>query len=109
MERRYWVGLGAVLFLVIGVGGVFITGFGVDGHGSASDLDVSRVNSDTPANQTIAFSTLTSDQQQVFELALADEDGVVKIPTNVDEQVWIENEYVTYQNQTYHVAVAVSS
>lgn len=108
MKRRYWIGLGAVLLLMIGVGGAFLTGFGSGGHESASYLDVSRDNSDPPANQTIAFTNLTPDQQQVFEKALTDEDNMVQIPDNVDQSVWTRNRYVIYQNQTYHVAVAVS-
>lgn len=108
MKRRYWIGLGAVLFLMIGVGGAFLIGLGLGGHESASYLDVSRVNFDPPANQTIAFTDLSPDQQQVFEKALTDEDNMVQIPDNVDESVWIRNKYVIYQNHTCHVAVAAS-
>lgn len=108
MKRRHRIGLVAVLLLVIIVGGAFLTGLGLDGHESASYLDVSRVSSAPADNQTTSFTNLTPDQQQVFEKALTDEDDMVQIPANVDVQVWIENDYVSYQNQTYHVAVAVS-
>jgi len=108
MKHRYWIGLSVVLLLVIGVGGVLFYGSGLDGHTSASYLDVSRVDSTISENETVAFSNLTPSQQRVFENALKDEDNYVQIPASVDEQVWIENNHVQYQNQTYRVAVAVS-
>lgn len=108
MKHRYWIGLGIVLLLVVSVGGVLLTELDLDGHTTASYLDVSPAESDDSINQTVAFSNLSPAQQRAFKQALNDEDNYVQIPDGVDEQVWIENRAVRYQNRTYEVFVAVS-
>ncbi|MFB6297919.1 MAG: hypothetical protein ABEH56_05305 [Salinirussus sp.] len=108
MDRRSWIVAGAVVVVVAGVSGwVAVMVLGSSAHGGGSYLDVNRVESPGPANQTVAFSELSADQQRVFERALQAED-LVAIPDDVDRNVWIQHRYVRYENDTYEVAVAVS-
>ena len=107
VKRRYWVGLTLVLLLGVSVGGVHLVGTDPGSQSSARYLSVEKVDGDESRDQTIAFSNLNSGQQRVFEAALSDETTSERIPDDVNEQVWVENRYVRYENQTYAVAVAV--
>ena len=109
MERRHWFGLGVAVVVVLGAFVLFLALGGADpgGQERAAYLDVQRVDGPPPADETVAFSALSSGQQVVFEDAIDDEDGYVSIPADVDENVWVEHRYVRYRNVTYHVAVAV--
>lgn len=72
-------------------------------HRHLSVMEVS--DSDTPED-ALNFSSMSEDQQEVFKTVVESSDGSTKIPADVDYDVWIENKYITYQNQIYEVAVA---
>lgn len=109
MDRHRWTGLGVAVAVVLGAVVLFFALGGADpgGQEHVAYLDVQRANGSVPAEETVAFSALAPGQQGAFENALADEDGYVRIPVDVDEEVWVQHRYVRYQNETYHVAVAV--
>jgi len=53
----------------------------------------------------VPYSNMSDSQKQVFE-AQINNSNITTIPENTDNQFWIENRYVRYQNTTYTVAVA---
>ncbi|MFB6142015.1 MAG: hypothetical protein ABEJ30_01580 [Halorientalis sp.] len=107
MERRHWAALGIGLLLVVGAGAAFLAAPALGGQGGDAHLTVSAAERGASGNETVAFSTLTTDQQRVFEEALDAPDGTVEVPADVDERVWIEHRYVAYRNRSYRVAVAM--
>lgn len=111
MERRRWLALAvlavAPLAALWGWQAVAGLGFGAGGSPSGASLHASPADEAPPADSdaVVAFDALTDDQQRVFERALAE--SYAEIPSDVDEDVWVDNEYVRYGNETYAVAVAV--
>lgn len=103
MNRRTWVGIGVVLVLAIGVG--FVQ-FSLNDQDKTQYLTVNQVNRTPPDSHTIAFTDLTAAQQRVFNKS-RNQEGLVRIPADVDAAVWKDNEYVTFDNQVYEVVVAV--
>jgi hypothetical protein len=57
----------------------------------------------------IAFGELTPEQQGVFEQALENDSEyrTARIPSGVNDEVWVENRYVRYQNESYRVGVMI--
>ena len=67
------------------------------------DVEVFQGSKD---NITVApYSNMSDPQKQVFE-SQVNNSNITSIPENTDNQFWIENRYVRYQNTTYTVAVA---
>jgi hypothetical protein len=113
MERRHWFVLTvlAVAPLTALWGWQVVADPGVragDAPGPAS-LHVSEAEpGEAPpadSDAVVAFDALTAGQQHVFERALGE--GYAEIPPDVDDEAWVDSEYVRYRNQTYAVAVAV--
>jgi hypothetical protein len=63
----------------------------------------------TSDGSVVAFEELSPEQQRVFEQALENDGGyrTARIPSGVNDEVWVENRYVRYQNKTYAVGVIV--
>jgi hypothetical protein len=105
MQRRYWLGVGLAVVLAVAVGWVALISLsGLDG---GYYLDAAPADGNVSANDTIAYETLSPEQRRVFESAV-NADSMVEIPDSVDENVFIDNRYVSYENRTYEVMVASS-
>jgi hypothetical protein len=113
MERRHWLALAVLALLPLATlwGWQVVTdpGFRAGDSPSAASLHVAEAEAGEapPADSDaiVAFDALTAGQQRVFERALGE--GYAEIPPDVDDEVWIDSEYVRYRNETYAVAVAV--
>lgn len=113
MERRYWLALAVLALLPLAAlwGWQVVTdpGFRAGDSSGAASLHVSEAEAGEapPADSdaVVAFDSLSAGQQRVFERALGD--GHAEIPPDIDDEVWVDSEYVRYENQTYTVAVAV--
>ncbi|ESS07430.1 MAG: hypothetical protein A07HB70_00380 [uncultured archaeon A07HB70] len=61
---------------------------------------------ETPSDdEMVRYANLSPGQQRVFDRARTTNESAA-IPSEVDEQVWIDSQYVRYQNRTYRAAVA---
>ncbi len=109
MNRRRLVAVGV---LVVALGGAAVLGattlLDPAPGGTSYYLFVDPASPEqTPSeNETVRYANLTPEQQRVFDRART-ADGNVAVPADVNEQVWIDNRYVRYQNRTYRATVAV--
>lgn len=111
MDRRYWLVAGVVASLLV-VGGAALVAdrpAGPDPPDESADdvyVQVERVTDPVPDSETVAYESLTPEQQDLFESALAD-GGLVPVPDGADSSAWYDIDYVRYRNETYEVLVAV--
>ena len=54
----------------------------------------------------IEYEALTTEQQEVFERAIADERNSTEIPDDTNSSVWYDTSAVRYHNRTYEVGVS---
>lgn len=98
------IGIAVLVLLFLGV---VASAYLPDGHGDERYLHVEQVDEDEISGDVVAFEELTPGQQAAFEGAVAQGGGMVEIPADVDDSVWVDNYGVRYQNQTYLTVVAV--
>mgnify|MGYP000509956886 CR=1 FL=1 len=105
MDNRHWIVIGVALAFAVPLAGLGV----YDSLNDPNDatLYVDDPGRDIPANETIAFESLSTAQQQEFERALDSNKGYVSIPRDVNRTAWIEHQGVRYENETYGVGVAV--
>lgn len=75
---------------------------------SMRTLTVEEVDSAPSSENTLDYSEMSPDQQEIFVLALNSEDGDAKIPEEASYEIWIDDDYVEYNESIYRVVVAVS-
>ncbi|MFC7046957.1 hypothetical protein ACFQH6_17510 [Halobacteriaceae archaeon GCM10025711] len=105
--RLSWrvIGIAVLVLLLLGfVASAYLP----DGHGNERYLHVEQVDEDEISGEVIAFEDLTPGQQAVFEEAVAQGNGNVEIPEDVNESVWFDTYGVRYQNQTYLTVVSTN-
>lgn len=92
------------------LGGVILVSSGLIVDASSSPepqsyltVEVSQGNQENIT--VVPYSNMSDSQKQVFETQI-NNSSITAIPENTDNQFWIENRYVRYQNTTYTVAVA---
>ena len=95
-----------VIILVITTGVGLVLNSISSNRGSQYNLHVTQADGNISSDEVVQFDELTSGQQDVFEAALSQ--GNTNVPDDVSIQIWVDNRYVQYQNQTYRVAVSTA-
>ncbi len=71
-------------------------------------LSVEEVDSTPTSEKVIGYSQLSSEQQEVFVSAVESEDDNTGIPEEITYEVWIDHEYVEYDDRLYRVVVSAA-
>lgn len=69
-------------------------------------LTVEEVDSAQISESVLEYSQMSPDQQDTFVSAVNSEDGDTWIPDEVNYEVWLDYEYVEYNDSLYEVAVS---
>jgi len=69
-------------------------------------LTVEEVDSAQTSESILEYSQMSPDQQDTFVSAVNSVDGDTGIPDEVSYEVWIDYEYVEYNNNLYRVVVS---
>lgn len=78
----------------------------INGHDGGYHLYTAQADNPDSGTETVRYTTLSPDQQWVFDRARAADGQGLEIPPEVDKEVWFDYRYVRYRNQTYRAAVA---
>lgn len=104
--RTYALLVSIAVWFGVGLAGVAL--FAHAGTQTSRRLTVQSVDGSQVNGTVVAFDAMSGPEQTVFEQAVASDGGSAPIPRSVDTDVWVRAQYVSYENRTYRVAVAVT-
>jgi len=74
---------------------------------SAAFLHAEQIDdSEAVDGSVVEYENLTTDQQTVFERAIADDLNSTEVPDDTNASVWYSGGAVRYQNRTYDIDVS---